>query len=137
MESLSLQLQPYKQVVETFASVVTILQIFSGVFVCFEFRARQSSSGFSVAPFLGGTVFSILNLEYGRMLKDSAMINVNLIGLALSIVYTTVFVIYTPTHEKGPLFQKFATASGNYYNIISPCYVFTTVFYLQPLLLEL
>jgi solute carrier family 50 (sugar transporter) len=118
MESLSLTLQPYKQVVETFASIVTILQIFSGVFVCFEFKARQSSSGFSVAPFLGGTVFSILNLQYGRMLNDAVMVNVNMIGLALSIVYTTVFTIYTPTNEKGPLFQKFATASGNFWSYL-------------------
>jgi solute carrier family 50 (sugar transporter) len=74
---------------------------------------------YSVAPFLGGVVFSILNLQYGNILNDAAMINVNIVGLTLSLIYTTVFMIYTPTHEKGALFKQFAYASAFTFSVLT------------------
>lgn len=51
---LSSALSPYKDALGAFAGVITVLQIFSGVFVILDIRKKQSTSGFSALPFLGG-----------------------------------------------------------------------------------
>jgi solute carrier family 50 protein (sugar transporter) len=49
-------LEEYKDLVATVASVTTILQFFSGVFVCRDIKKKGGSGGDSVIPFLGGVV---------------------------------------------------------------------------------
>lgn len=56
MESLSKVLQPYKDMVSTFASVITILQFFSGVFVCKDIYKKGDTKGIPSTPFIGGMV---------------------------------------------------------------------------------
>lgn len=54
MESLSHALQPYKELVGNVAAIVTVLQMFSGGFVCNDIRKKGTSDGFSPMPFIGG-----------------------------------------------------------------------------------
>jgi len=67
---------------------------------------------FSVVPFLWGTVFGILNLQFGFILNDATTIRVNLFGVALSLVYLYCFYKYTKQEEKGKLFQSVSVAVG-------------------------
>lgn len=56
MDQLSEFLQPYKGVIGKSAEIVTILQMFSGVFMCNDIRKAGKSDEFPIMPFLGGTV---------------------------------------------------------------------------------
>lgn len=56
MDALSKSLQPFKTIVGTTAGIFTALQFLSGVFVCNDIRKKNSTKGFSIIPFLGGTV---------------------------------------------------------------------------------
>lgn len=56
MEDLSSVLQPYKELVGAAASITTILQFFSGAFVCNDIRKAGASDEFPIIPFLGGAV---------------------------------------------------------------------------------
>ncbi|GAB0087106.1 Sugar transporter SWEET [Sergentomyia squamirostris] len=102
MDTISEFLQPFKGVVSAAAGIATIAQFFSGAFVCNDIRKAGSAEKFPFLPFIGGTVFGVLGLQYGVLLRDETMIPVNLIGLALSVVYVCFFYFYTP----GPLKQR-------------------------------
>lgn len=54
LEALSEVLQPYKELVGNAAAIVTVLQMFSGCFVCNDIRRKGTSEGFSPMPFIGG-----------------------------------------------------------------------------------
>lgn len=54
MEALSQALQPHKDLVGSIASVVTIGQFFSGVFICKDIYKKQTTSGSNAIPFIGG-----------------------------------------------------------------------------------
>lgn len=56
MESLSKSLQPYKDVVSTVASIITIGQFFSGILVCKDIYNKGSTKGIPSTPFIGGIV---------------------------------------------------------------------------------
>lgn len=56
MEAISESLQPYKNVVGQVASIVTILQFFSGAFVCKDIYKKGNTEGTSSTPFVGGLV---------------------------------------------------------------------------------
>lgn len=56
MEFLSKSLQPHKDFVSTVASVVTIGQFFSGVFVCKDIYKKGNTRGIPSTPFIGGIV---------------------------------------------------------------------------------
>lgn len=56
MDQLSEFLQPYKAIVAKSAEIVTIIQMFSGVFMCNDIRKAGTSDAFPFMPFLGGTV---------------------------------------------------------------------------------
>lgn len=59
MESLSRSLQPYKDLVSTAASIVTIGQFFSGVLICKEIYKKGSTKGVPSTPFIGGMVLYV------------------------------------------------------------------------------
>ncbi|XP_041977341.1 sugar transporter SWEET1 [Aricia agestis] len=96
MESLSIALQPYKELVGTIAAVVTTGQMFSGCFVCWDIYRDGTTGATPFMAFLGGLIMGALNLKYGFMLRDDKMIQVNFLGIALSILYVMVFYRYTP-----------------------------------------
>lgn len=98
MDALSDALQPYKEIVGNIAAIVTVGQMFSGSFICWDIYKQGGTKGIGIVPFLGGIVMSVFNLKYGYILRDDTMIQVNLFGLALNIIYTLIYFQYT--HEK-------------------------------------
>lgn len=56
MDQLSEFLQPYRAIVAKSAEIVTIMQMFSGVFMCNDIRKAGQSDAFPFMPFLGGAV---------------------------------------------------------------------------------
>jgi solute carrier family 50 (sugar transporter) len=59
MEALSEALQPYKDLVATSASVITIVQLLTPILLLNDIRKAKSSAGFSIVPFLGGGVLCV------------------------------------------------------------------------------
>ncbi|XP_047988802.1 LOW QUALITY PROTEIN: sugar transporter SWEET1 [Leguminivora glycinivorella] len=95
MEALSNALQPYKEIVGTVAAIVTMGQMFSGVFMCWDIYKQKDTKSVPLMAFSGGLVMGVLNLQYGFILRDDTMIRVNFFGIALSIVYLSVYFCYT------------------------------------------
>ncbi|XP_063619961.1 sugar transporter SWEET1 [Cydia splendana] len=100
MEALSDVLQPYKEIVGTIAAVVTMGQMFSGSFMCWDFYKQGDTKGVPLLCFAGGLVMGVLNLQYGFILRDDTMIRVNFFGIALSIVYLSIYFCYTKEKVK-------------------------------------
>ncbi|GBP43813.1 Sugar transporter SWEET1 [Eumeta japonica] len=94
MEALSGILYPYKDLIGSIAGIVTIGQMFSGTFMCYDMYKQGDTGGMGVMPFLGGFIMGVLNLKYGYMIRDDTMILVNFVGLALSIIYLMVYFNY-------------------------------------------
>ncbi|CAG9783438.1 unnamed protein product [Diatraea saccharalis] len=95
MEALADILQPFKALIGSITSFVTIAQMFSGSFLCWDIYKQGSTRGVGIMPFLGGLVMCILNLKFGYILRDNNIIQVNFAGLALNIVYLLIFFNYT------------------------------------------
>jgi hypothetical protein len=53
---LSESLQPYKELVAQGATIITILQLLTPALLVNEIRKAKTTSGFSIAPFLGGGI---------------------------------------------------------------------------------
>lgn len=109
MDALADVLQPYKEIVGNVAAIVTVGQMFSGVFICLDIYKQGGTRNIGIMPFLGGIVMSVLNLKFGYILRDDKMIQVNLAGLALNILYTMVYFQYS--HEKVKVWAQIG-ASG-------------------------
>ncbi|CAB3376757.1 Hypothetical predicted protein [Cloeon dipterum] len=88
-------LEDYKDLVGSAASITTILQFFSGVFVCLDIKKKGDSASDSVLPFLGGCIIGALNLKYAMLLEDSAMLVVSLVGTLMNIAYLAFFYSYS------------------------------------------
>jgi hypothetical protein len=56
LASLSETLQPYKDLVSTGTSVVTIIQLLTPILLLNDIRKAKTAAGFSILPFLGGGV---------------------------------------------------------------------------------
>ncbi|CAB3234751.1 unnamed protein product [Arctia plantaginis] len=110
MDALADILQPYKEIVGNVAAIVTIGQMFSGTFICYDIYKQKGTKGIGMVPFLGGIVLSILNLKYGYILRDDTMIQVNLFGLALNILYCLFYFQYT--HEKMKVWGQMGLAGA-------------------------
>ncbi|XP_050671367.1 sugar transporter SWEET1 [Leptidea sinapis] len=104
METLADLLQPYKSAVGTTAAVVTVGQMFSGTFLCWDIYKQNSTKGIGIMPFVGGLIMSLLNLKFGFVLRDDTMIQVNFFGLALNIVYLMVYFNYSS--QKGRVWTQ-------------------------------
>ncbi|KAG6800640.1 sugar transporter SWEET1 [Apis mellifera caucasica] len=92
-------LEDYKELVASCASICTMGQMLSGTLICKDIYQKGSSEGFDSMPFLGGVGMCILMLQYAWILKDIAMINVNVFGLLTNMAYMAVFYYYSP-HTK-------------------------------------
>lgn len=112
MEALSQALQPYKELVGNVAAIVTVLQMFSGAFVCNDIRRKGSSDGFSPMPFIGGCGLTILFLQHALLMNDPAMIRANVVGFAISVVYSVFFYLYTPRQSKGDFWKQLGIAGA-------------------------
>ncbi|EDS36531.1 conserved hypothetical protein [Culex quinquefasciatus] len=119
MEALAVTLEPYKDRIGMSAAIITVVQFFSGVFVINDIRKRGSTEGFSAGPFLGGSVFCLLNIQFGQMLRDDAMIQVNFIGLALNIVYVCAFYLFTVGAAKTKVWGQIGVAGAVVAGILS------------------
>ncbi|KAF2883526.1 hypothetical protein ILUMI_22642 [Ignelater luminosus] len=95
MEALSKSLQPYKGLIGSVASVVTIAQFFSGGVICNDIYKRKTTAGVSAMPFVGGLVIGILMLKYSQMLQDGAMLAVNVAAVILNVLYTAFYYAYS------------------------------------------
>lgn len=49
-------LQPYKELVGSIAAIVTVGQMFSGSFICWDIYKQGNTRGIGIMPFLGGVV---------------------------------------------------------------------------------
>ncbi|KOB67930.1 Sugar transporter SWEET, partial [Operophtera brumata] len=72
MDALADVLQPYKELVGKVAAAVTMAQMGSGGFICWDIYKQGNTNNIGIIPFLG----------------------VNLFGLALNIVYVMVYFNY-------------------------------------------
>lgn len=87
-------LEDYKDLVATAASITTIAQFFSGVFICKDIVKKGSTENIPAIPFIGGTGMGILMLQYSNILNDPAMTTVNIVGLSFNIAYLLCYYIY-------------------------------------------
>lgn len=127
MEALADVLQPYKDVVGTIAGIVTIGQMFSGSFICYDIYKQGTTGSTGIMPFAGGLIMGVLNLKYGYLLRDNTMIMVNFIGIAISIIYLMVYFNYAPNKmavwAKIGLAGAFSAACIGYSEYENPVYV--------------
>lgn len=56
MDALADILQPHKELIGSVAGIVTVGQMFSGSFMCWDIYKQGSTRGVGIMPFLGGLV---------------------------------------------------------------------------------
>ncbi|XP_031632150.1 sugar transporter SWEET1-like [Contarinia nasturtii] len=95
MESFAVLLEPYKDLISSSAAIATYLHQLSAFAICNSIRKQKSTVGFSIIPFLVGTVISIIFLRFGLILNDTTTLHVNLIGTALNLGYVCYYFYYT------------------------------------------
>ncbi|CAH0556042.1 unnamed protein product [Brassicogethes aeneus] len=100
MERLSASLQPHKELVGSIASIVTILQFFTGAFLIKDIYKKQSTEGIPAIPFIGGIVIGSLTLKYAQILNDPAMLQVNVFAIILNSIYLMVYFAYSKDRVK-------------------------------------
>ncbi|XP_026329289.1 sugar transporter SWEET1 isoform X2 [Hyposmocoma kahamanoa] len=100
MESLALILEPYQDLVGNIAAIVTIGQMFSGSFLCYDIYKQSNTEGVGIVPFTGGLVMALLNLKYGFILRDDNIIRVSFAGTALNIIYLMIYYHYSSEKQK-------------------------------------
>lgn len=110
MEFLHDKLQPYKELVGSAASIVTIAQFFSGAFVCRDIYQQKSTRGIDSTPFIGGTCIGLLMLKYAALLQDPAMLQVNIAAMFLNIIYIGFFYVYA-VDRKAELYKPASYAT--------------------------
>ncbi|KAJ8676072.1 hypothetical protein QAD02_011858 [Eretmocerus hayati] len=89
-------LEDYKDVVGNVAFVMTMAHMLSGTLICKDIYKKGSSRGFDPMPFIGGIGMCILMLRYALIVKDPAMININLFGITINIVCMAIYYLYDP-----------------------------------------
>ncbi|XP_049777479.1 sugar transporter SWEET1-like [Schistocerca cancellata] len=88
-------LEDYKDIVGTCASITTIGQFFSGVFICKDIVKKGSTENVADTPFIGGIAVSLLMYVYAKILNDPAMVSVNIAGITLNVCYLLCYYLYT------------------------------------------
>ncbi|KAK3907828.1 Sugar transporter SWEET1 [Frankliniella fusca] len=88
-------LEDYKDIVGAAASIVTIAQLFSGVFVCRDIIRKGNTKNVQSTPFIGGIGLSALFFKYADLINDPGMYPVNVVGALLNIGYLLCYYIYT------------------------------------------
>ncbi|XP_070503995.1 sugar transporter SWEET1-like [Chironomus tepperi] len=112
IEKLSIVLHPYKDTVGQFAIIITVLQLLTPAVLVNEIRKAKSTKGFSIVPFIGGGIISIMFVVFGQMLNDPVTVKVNLIGVILSAVYISIFYMYTPLNDKFNVWLRIGAAGA-------------------------
>lgn len=79
---------------------------------CNDIRKRGSSKGFPIIPLLGGVVLCAISIQFGQQIRDAAMIKVNFIGFALSVIYCLIFYQYTPKEDKMKVWSQFGVGGA-------------------------
>ncbi|KAK9890812.1 hypothetical protein WA026_012156 [Henosepilachna vigintioctopunctata] len=95
MDSLQEKLLPYKELIGKVASVLSIAQFFSGIFICKDIYDRKSTRGISAVPFVGAILIGILVLKYALILDDDAMLTVNIGVIIINTAYVIVYLYYS------------------------------------------
>lgn len=88
-------LEDYKGIVAATASIVTVGQFFSGVFVCKDIVKKGNTRNVQLEPFVGGLGLSVLFFKYADLIKDPGMYPVNIMGFALNLAYLACYYIYS------------------------------------------
>lgn len=112
LEPLSDLLTPYKDVVGGACGLLTLLQFFSGSFVCNDIRKKGSTEGFPLIPLLGLVVLCGISVPFGFQIGDDMTIKVNLFGFGLGVVYCLIYYYYTPNANKGKVWGQFGIAGA-------------------------
>ncbi|KOC71289.1 Sugar transporter SWEET1 [Habropoda laboriosa] len=89
-------LEDYKELVASCASICTMGQMLAGTLICKDIYRKGSSKGFDPMPFLGGIGMCTLMLRYAWIVRDPAMININVFGLLTNVAYMSVYYYYSP-----------------------------------------
>ncbi|XP_050345207.1 sugar transporter SWEET1 [Nymphalis io] len=108
MEALGDILLPYKEPVALVTRIVTMGQMFSGSFLCYDIYKQGNTNGIPIMPFLGGLIMGLLNLKFGFILRDDTVIQVNFFGLTLSILYIMIYYFYA--NNKGQVWMQMGIA---------------------------
>lgn len=89
-------LEDYKEIVASCASICTMGHMLAGTLICKDIYRKGSSKDFDPMPFLGGIGMCILMLQYAFIVKDPAMINVNVFGVLTNTLYMAVYYYFSP-----------------------------------------
>ncbi|XP_067639994.1 sugar transporter SWEET1 [Eurosta solidaginis] len=112
MEALGDLLAPYSDSLAKFAGTITTFQFMSGIFLLNDIRKKGCSDEYPPEPFLGGIVLSVLTLKMGTLMNDSAMIQVNILGFAINVVFLTIFYWYASNEYKMKIWSKIGIAGA-------------------------
>lgn len=119
LEPVSQALLPYKDFFGAACGIITLLQFFSGGFVCNDIRKKGSAEGFPLIPLLGLVVLCGISIPFGFQINDDMTIKVNFMGFALGIIYCMVYYHYTPNANKTKVWSQFGVGGAMTAGIIA------------------
>ena len=86
----------WKRIVGTSATISLTIQFLVGIQVCAQFYQKKTTGDTSGLTFLVGVVMTFIWFSYGSLIEDVSIMVVNLVGLVLQVVYSLVFLAYSP-----------------------------------------
>jgi len=86
--------EDYKEEIATIGSVVTILQFFAGLPMCYVIVRKGKTGDVSGFPFVAGCLGCAMWLTYGLMLNDGPMTYCNIVGTTLQGAYAITYYLY-------------------------------------------
>ncbi|XP_014207581.1 sugar transporter SWEET1 [Copidosoma floridanum] len=89
-------MEDYKDIVGTCAFVTTMAHMLSPSLMCKDICKKGTAKGVDPMPFIGGLSMGVIMLQYGYLVQDSTMININLFGFFVNFVYTLIYYFYSP-----------------------------------------
>ncbi|KRT80241.1 hypothetical protein AMK59_8622 [Oryctes borbonicus] len=84
-----------RNLLATTASISTLIQFLSGLFICKMIARKRGTGDMSPFPFISGHLSTSLWLRYGLLINDFSLIFVNTIGSTLFLGYVVVFYYYS------------------------------------------
>lgn len=87
--------EEFKDLVSTSATISSSLLLLTGISICNAFIKKGTTGEATAAIFIMGALNSFCWLEYGLLIKDSAVAIVSLAGGILMSIYTICFYIYS------------------------------------------
>lgn len=95
MDSPAKAWEEYAKFVGTSASIWTIIQMLAPVPICYHIIRKKSVGDMTVTPYTSALTSSFLWLVYGVIINDQAVIKVNVIAVALQILYISCYFLFT------------------------------------------